>query len=198
MKFISHIYTLFLHRFCSLFVFLLKSCKINGKETLFTGAFAFILRSTAISMTWCQSNITLANWLLHSCVTSLMHNAAWTSVIHRSMNLVGPKQVHLRKLLKSVNILFYTETPNDHCSTSFSWEFYMCYYLNDFWKVRLTLFSAGGSSKGFPDWSAIWTSIPCMSSSESQFINQGSTTKFLWQETSNLYFYMDFIAGNKL
>ena len=35
MKFISYIYTLFLHRFCSLFVeFLFKSCKHSGKETL--------------------------------------------------------------------------------------------------------------------------------------------------------------------
>ena len=34
----------------------------------------------------------------------LTRNVAWTSVIHESMNLVGPKKVHLRKLLASVNI----------------------------------------------------------------------------------------------
>ena len=38
-------------------------------------------------------------------VTSLTRNVAWTSVIHECMNLVGPKYVHLRKLLASVNIM---------------------------------------------------------------------------------------------
>ena len=64
----------------------------------------WLLRSPAVTTTWRQSNVTSANQLLHLSMTSLTRNVAWTSVVHGCMNLVGPKEVHLRKLLASVNI----------------------------------------------------------------------------------------------
>ena len=64
----------------------------------------WLLRSTAVTMTWRQSNVTSANQLLHLSMTSLTRNVAWTSVVHGCMNLVVPKQVHLRKVLASVNL----------------------------------------------------------------------------------------------
>ena len=67
----------------------------------------WLVRSTAVTMTWRQSNVTSANQLLHLSMTSLMRNVAWTSVVHGCMNLVGPKKVHLRKLLASVNIVVF-------------------------------------------------------------------------------------------
>ena len=64
----------------------------------------WLLRSTAVSMTWRQSNVTSANQLLHLSMTSLTCNVAWMGVVHVCTNLIGPKKVHLRKLLASVNI----------------------------------------------------------------------------------------------
>ena len=66
---------------------------------------AWLLCSTVVIMTWCQSNVMSANQQLHMSMTSLMHKVAWTSVVHRCMNLVSPKWIHLRKLLVSVNII---------------------------------------------------------------------------------------------
>ena len=63
-----------------------------------------LLRSTAVTMTWRQSNFTSANQLLHLSMTSLTRNVVWSSVVHGCMNLVRPKYVHLRKFLASVNI----------------------------------------------------------------------------------------------
>ena len=62
----------------------------------------WLLRSKAVTMTWRQSNVTSANQLLHLSLTSLTRNVAWTSVVHGCMILVGPKWVHLMKLLASV------------------------------------------------------------------------------------------------
>ena len=61
----------------------------------------WLLRSTAVTMTWRQSNV---NQLLHLSITSRTRNVGWTSVVLGCMNLVGPKQAHLRKLLSSVNM----------------------------------------------------------------------------------------------
>ena len=49
MKFITNIYTLFLHRFCSLFLkVLLKSCKISGNEMLLTDAFGYYVQQQSL------------------------------------------------------------------------------------------------------------------------------------------------------
>ena len=48
----------------------------------------WLLRSTAVTMTWRQSNVTSANQLLHLSMTSLTRNVAWTRVVHGCMNLV--------------------------------------------------------------------------------------------------------------
>ena len=68
----------------------------------------WLLHSTDVCMTLLQSNVTSASQLFHLYVTSLTHNVAWTSVVHRCMNLLGPKQVHLGNVLTIVNILFCT------------------------------------------------------------------------------------------
>ena len=103
MKFISYIYTLILHRFCSLPVeILFKSCKYVAKKN--SNPTCLVIMFNSRSMTWRQSNVTLANQLLHLSMTSLTRKVAWTSVVHGGMNLVGPKEVHVRNLLASVNI----------------------------------------------------------------------------------------------
>ena len=51
----------------------------------------WLLRSTAVTMTWRQSNVTSASQLLHLSMTSLTRNVAWTSVVYGCMNLVVPK-----------------------------------------------------------------------------------------------------------
>ena len=50
-----------------------------------------LLRSTAITMTWRQLNVMLANQILHLSMTSLTRNIVLKSVIHGCMNLVSPK-----------------------------------------------------------------------------------------------------------
>ena len=45
----------------------------------------WLLRSTAITMTWRLSNVMSANQLLHLSNTSLTRNIVWTSVVHRCM-----------------------------------------------------------------------------------------------------------------
>ena len=50
-----------------------------------------LLRSTAVTMIWRQSNVTMANQLLHLSMTSLTRNVAWMRVVHGCTNLVGPK-----------------------------------------------------------------------------------------------------------
>ena len=64
----------------------------------------WLLRSTAVTMTWRPWNVKSANQQLQLSMMSLTRNVAWMSVIHGCMNLVGPEQIHLRKLLVSVNI----------------------------------------------------------------------------------------------
>ena len=85
MKFISYIYTLFLHRFCS---FDLNLANKRRRKVIIRRV--WLLRSTAVTMAWYQSNVTSANQLLHLSMTSLTCNVAWTSVV-QCMNLVGPK-----------------------------------------------------------------------------------------------------------
>ena len=103
MKFISYIYTLLLHRFVHyLWRFDVNLVKQVAKKSHKPAC--WLLRSTAVSMTWPQSNVTSPNQLFYLSLTSLTRNFAWTSVVHRCMNLVGPKEVHLRKLLARVNI----------------------------------------------------------------------------------------------
>ena len=51
----------------------------------------WLLRSTAVTMTWSQSNVTSANQILHLSMTSLTRNVTWTRVVHGCMNLAGPK-----------------------------------------------------------------------------------------------------------
>ena len=90
MKFISYIYTLFSHRFCSLFVeFYLNLANKRGRKVIIRCV--WLLRSTTVTMTWHQRNVTSANQLLHLSMTSLTRNVAWTSVVHGCMNFVRPK-----------------------------------------------------------------------------------------------------------
>ena len=107
MKLISYIYTCF----CIIFVHYLWWNIVlyleNKRRRKVIIRHVWSLCSTAVTMTWRQSNITSANQLLHLSMTSLARNVAWTSVVHECMNLVGPKKVHLRKLLASVNIIKY-------------------------------------------------------------------------------------------
>ena len=51
----------------------------------------WLLRSTAVTMTWRQSNVTSANQLLYLSMMTLTRNVAWTGVVHACMNLVCPK-----------------------------------------------------------------------------------------------------------
>ena len=52
---------------------------------------AWLLRSTAVTILRRQSKVTSANQQLHLSMTSFTHKVTWTSVVHRCMNLVGPK-----------------------------------------------------------------------------------------------------------
>ena len=47
----------------------------------------WLLRSTAVTMTWCQSNVMSANQLLHLSMTSLTRNVAWTGVWTSSLQI---------------------------------------------------------------------------------------------------------------
>ena len=89
-KFISYIYTLFLHRFCSLFVDFYLNLANKRRRKVINGR-VWLLRSTVVTMTWRQSNVSSVNQLLHFFMTSLTRNVAWTSVVHGCMNNVGPK-----------------------------------------------------------------------------------------------------------
>ena len=103
MKIISYIYTLiyivFVHYLWNFYLHLANTWR---RKIIIRSV--WLLRSTAVTMTWRQSKVTLANQLLHLSMTSLTRKVAWTSVVHGRTNLVGPKEVHVRKLLASVNI----------------------------------------------------------------------------------------------
>ena len=96
MKFISYIYTLILHRFCLLFVnFLFKLANKRRRKVIIRRV--WLLNSTAVTMTWRQSNVTLANQLLHLSMTTLTRNIARTSVVHgmwtSSVQKVSSKEI---------------------------------------------------------------------------------------------------------
>ena len=105
-KFISYIYTLFLHR---LVHYLWNIFFANKRWRKVIIRRVWLLRSTADTMTWRQSNVTSVSQLLHLSMTSLTHKAAWTNVVYEYMNFICPKQVHLRKLLSSENIVIGTD-----------------------------------------------------------------------------------------
>ena len=89
MKFISYIYLLILDHFSIFVKFLFKSCKIIWRKVI--NQRVWLSCSTAVSLAWRQSKVTLASQLLHLSVTSLTHNVAWMSVVRRCMNLVSIK-----------------------------------------------------------------------------------------------------------
>ena len=83
-KFISYIYILFLHRFCSLSVeFWFKSWKWAAKKSYNPTCLVITFNSRHYDM--------MANQLLHLSMTSITRNVAWTRVVHGCTNLVGPK-----------------------------------------------------------------------------------------------------------
>ena len=79
-------YIVFVHY---LWIFVLKLANKRRRKVIIWRV--WLLRSTAVIMTWRQSNVTSANQLLHLSMTSLTRNVAWTDVVHGCMNLVGPK-----------------------------------------------------------------------------------------------------------
>ena len=90
MKLISYIYTCFYIVFVHyLWNFVLNLANKWRRKVIIRRV--WLLRSTAVTMTWRQSNVTSANQLLRLSMTSLTRNVAWTSVVHECMNLVGPK-----------------------------------------------------------------------------------------------------------
>ena len=91
MKFISYIYTLFSLSFLFIICEVLIEILLNKRWRKVINRRVWLLCSTAVSLTWRQSNVTSASQLLYLSVTSLMHKVAWTSVVHLCMNLVGPQ-----------------------------------------------------------------------------------------------------------
>ena len=61
MKFISYIYTLFLHRFFVRYLWNVYLNLANKRRRKVIIRRVWLLRSTAVTMTWRQSNVTLAN-----------------------------------------------------------------------------------------------------------------------------------------
>ena len=53
----------------------------------------WLLRSTAVTMTWRQSNVTSVSQLLHLSMTSLTHKVAWTNVVYEWVY-----ELHLSKI----------------------------------------------------------------------------------------------------
>ena len=85
MKYISYIYTLFLLRFCSLFVeFLFKSCKTAEKKSYNPTCLVITFNSRHYDMTSIERNVSQST-------IAFIYGVAWTSVVHGCMNLVGPK-----------------------------------------------------------------------------------------------------------
>ena len=118
MKFIFFIFTLFLQPFYALF----SSCCFFG--VFFFFFFFFVkfanymaenvtnqrirpLRSIAVVMTWRQSNVSTTN---EDVCLALNDNVTWSIDVHRCMNRVGLKQVHLRKSYCNVNIYVYRDS----------------------------------------------------------------------------------------
>ena len=86
MKFTLCFHIVFVH---SLWSFDVNLAKQLAKKVINRPVWLFY--STAVSMTRCQLNVTSANELFYLSVTSLTSNVMWTNVVHRCMNLVGPK-----------------------------------------------------------------------------------------------------------
>ena len=96
----------------------------------------WLLRSTAVTMTWCQLNVTSASQLLHLsiirlCVTS--RNVAWTSVVHgfepcRSKIVSSKEIVDKNKYSKMTSIHHWigsqrSDHHTDNCSCTLSYDF---------------------------------------------------------------------------
>ena len=92
--FILCFHTVFVHNLWNFYLNL-----ANKRQSKVIIRRVWLLHSTAVTMTWRQSNVTLANQLLHLSMTSLTGNVTssltgnvtWTSVVHGCMNLIGPK-----------------------------------------------------------------------------------------------------------
>ena len=129
----NEIHLLYLHYVFKSFLLLicdiLMQILLNTRRRKVISRRVWLLRSTAVSMTWHQMNITSANQQFLSSVTSFTHHNKWTTVIHRCMNLVSPKMVHLRKLLASVNILREINLPifSNGCELFFGKIFQGCW-----------------------------------------------------------------------
>ena len=105
MKFISYIYTSFLHRFCCLFVmFWCKSCRVSGEESY---------KPTCLVITF-NSHLHDVNWTLHRPINYFIYLwrplhvmsceplfiGAWTSLVQN--------RFIQRKSMASVNIYMYS------------------------------------------------------------------------------------------
>ena len=99
-----------LHFYIVLFVtFYCKCCKIH--DTWWRKVInqcVWLLRWTAVSMKWRQLNVTSANQFIHLSMRSLVCNITATIVVHRCMNLAGPKRFIQDKSLVVVNIFLLT------------------------------------------------------------------------------------------
>ena len=110
---IHFLYLHFLQPFYALFSsFLSKVCKLHGTKCYLPTHLAIILHSTAVVMTWCQSNVSTTNEDVCLPVTSLNDNVTWSFDVHRCINLVSLKSVHLRKVCDNGSIIWWVKKSN--------------------------------------------------------------------------------------
>ena len=111
-----YIYLLFLHRSCSLFVkFWFKYCKLAAKKSY--NPMCLVIMFTTVTMTWCQSNVTLA---INYCIY-LWHRLRVTgpSKIGSSKEIVGECKYTLMNVRKMKCISYiYILLLHHFCSSS--------------------------------------------------------------------------------